>query len=198
MNPQEELTWLGIQQKDEESFARYYREHYAAFFLMACGYVRDARLAQEIVNDVFIKLWKDGARLRIDSSLKAYIYRAVINRSLNALDKHKRDRNNRKEWSRHREPGFQSRQIEVNELEIRLYKAIDQLPEQCRKVFKMSRFGEMKQQEIADRLGISIKTVKNHITYALRRLNSALGDTVTSYIFLAMTGTSLLLNILIH
>jgi RNA polymerase sigma-70 factor (ECF subfamily) len=66
--------------------------------------------------------------------------------------------------------------MEENELKISLYKAIDQLPEQCQKVFRMSRFEELKQQEIADRLGISIKTVKNHITHALKQLNKVLGD----------------------
>src|SRR5258708_39393941 len=68
------------------------------------------------------------------------------------------------------EQAGESRAIEVNELKIRLYQAIDQLPEQCQKVFRMSRFEELRQQEIADRLGISIKTVKNHITLALKQL----------------------------
>ncbi|HEV3323978.1 MAG TPA: sigma-70 family RNA polymerase sigma factor, partial [Puia sp.] len=54
------------------------------------------------------------------------------------------------------------------------YKAVDQLPEQCRKVFTMSRFEGLKQQEIADRLDISIKTVKNHITHALKQLSKVL------------------------
>ena len=176
MNPGEENTWRSIQQKDGQAFENYYKEHYKSFFLLACSYLKDAGLAQEIVNDLFITLWEDADTIRIESSLKSYIYRAIINRSLNALDKNKRARQHQKELSRRQEETFELREMEENELRVRLYKAIDQLPEQCQKVFRMSRFEELKQQEIADRLGISIKTVKNHITHALKQLNRVLGD----------------------
>ncbi len=176
MTPDEVNTWRSIQEKDRHTFETYYREHYKYFFLGACNYVKDAGLAQEIVNDVFVKIWEDGAKIRIESSLKAYIYRAVINRSLNAMDKNKRIRQEQKELSRLPEATVELRQMEDNELKLRLYQAIDQLPDQCRKVFRMSRFEGLKQQEIADQLDISIKTVKNHITHALKQLNKVLGD----------------------
>lgn len=176
MNPEEELTWRAIQQKDGQAFETYYKDHYKYFFLAACNYLKDAGQAQEIVNDVFMKLWEDASTMRIESSLRSYIYRAVINRSLNVLDKNKRDRQHQKELGRRPEESFELREMEENELRIRLYQAIDRLPEQCQKVFRMSRFEELKQQEIADQLGISIKTVKNHITHALKQLNTVLGD----------------------
>ncbi len=59
---------------------------------------------------------------------------------------------------------YELRDIETNELKVRLYKAIDELPQQCRKVFRMSRFENLKQQDIEAKLGISIKNEKNHIT----------------------------------
>lgn len=176
MTPDDVNTWRSIQAKDGHIFETYYKENYKYFFLGACNYVKDAGLAQEIVNDVFIKIWEDAAKIRIESSLKAYIYRAVINRSLNAMDKNKRVRQEQKELSRLPEATVESRQMEDNELKLRLYQAIDQLPEQCRKVFRMSRFEGLRQQEIADQLDISIKTVKNHITHALKQLNRVLGD----------------------
>jgi RNA polymerase sigma-70 factor (family 1) len=176
MNPDEEKIWRSIQQKDGQAFENYYKEHYKIFFLAACNYLRDASLAQEIVNDVFIRLWETADTIRIESSLKSYIYRSIINASLNALDRSKREQQNQKELGRRPENTLELRGLEEDELKIRLYKAIDQLPEQCRKVFRMSRFEELRQQEIADRLGISIKTVKNHITHALKQLNKVLGD----------------------
>jgi RNA polymerase sigma-70 factor (ECF subfamily) len=156
MNPDEEKTWRSIQQKDGQAFENYYKEHYKLFFLAACNYFKDTGLAEEIVNDVFVKLWEIADTIQIETSLKSYIYRAVVNRSLNDT--------------------YELKGMEDNELKISLYKAIDQLPEQCQKVFRMSRFEELKQQEIADQLGISIKTVKNHITHALKQLNKVLGD----------------------
>jgi len=176
MSPEEELTWSRIQQKDRQVFDLYYEEHYSGFFLMACKYLRDPALSEEIVNDVFVKLWQDGKQIRIESSLKAYIYRAVINRSIDALRTQNKYKENQLELRWRPEETVELREVEENELKVRIYKAIDELPPQARKVFMMSRFEELKQHEIADRLGISIKTVKNHISYALRHMSSALGD----------------------
>ena len=138
---------------------------------MACKYLKDSTLAEEIVNDVFLKIWEDGESIKIESSLKSYIYKAIINRSINALNKIKREPAPETDLTNIPEHGYEMRQIEENELAVKLYAAIDQLPDQCRKVFEMSRFEEMKQQDIADKLGISIKTVKNHITIALKQLS---------------------------
>jgi RNA polymerase sigma-70 factor (family 1) len=176
MNADEEKTWRSIQQKDEQAFEQYYKAHYRVFFLAAFGYLKDAGVAEEIVNDVFVRLWELADTIQIESSLKAYIYRSVINRSLNELDKTKRDQQNQVEFSRRPEDRVEIKAMEDNELKIKLYKAVDQLPEQCRKVFTMSRFEGLKQQEIADRLDISIKTVKNHITHALKQLSKVLAD----------------------
>src|SRR5262249_41089538 len=96
--------------------------------------------------------------------------------SLNELDRNKRERLRQEEFRHGRQEATDSREMEEDELKVRLYEAIDQLPEQCQRVFKMSRFEELKQREIADKLGISIKTVKNHITHALKVLNKVLGD----------------------
>jgi RNA polymerase sigma-70 factor (family 1) len=176
MNSDEEKIWRSIQRKDGKAFEIYYKEHYKYFFLAAFNYLRDAGLAQEIVNDVFVRLWEAADTIEIESSLRSYLYRAVINRSLNELDKNKRQQQHQRELSRLPEGSFELKGMEENELRMRLYRAIDQLPEQCQKVFRMSRFEELKQQEIADRLAISIKTVKNHITHALKQLNKVLTD----------------------
>jgi RNA polymerase sigma-19 factor, ECF subfamily len=182
MNPTEEITWRQIQQKDIRVFENYYKEHYKEFFLVSYKYVKTTALAQEIVNDVFVKIWEDAEKITIESSLKSYIYRSVINRSINALNKQKKELQNQRELAHLPEETYELKEIETNELKVKLYKAIDALPEQCKKVFLMSRFDNMKQQEIADKLGISIKTVKNHITNALKQLRNSTGYTVIIFI----------------
>lgn len=188
MQTDEEKIWSLIQQKDIRAFESYYKDHYRSFFLMALRLLKDAGRAEEIVNDVFVGLWEGGERITISFSLKSYIYRAVINRSINALHKQQKEKQYLQELAARPEETFELRQIEEQELKIRLYKAIDQLPEQCGKVFRMSRFEGLKQREIADRLGISIKTVKNHITIALKRLSKlsgyflVIGWIITGYI----------------
>lgn len=172
MDQREEIIWRGIQQKDKAIFEEYYKEHYKSFFLMACKYLKDTEKSAEIVNDVFLKIWHDGHEMKIESSLKSYLYKAIINRSLNVLKKNKTE-GHHVDLSQAENEEYETRQIEENELMVKLYAAIDRLPDKCRQVFELSRFEELKQQEIADRLGISIKTVKNHITLALKQLNRA-------------------------
>jgi RNA polymerase sigma-70 factor (family 1) len=197
MNPEEEGIWRSIQRREGKAFDKFYLENYKNFLLAAFKYLQDSGLAQEVVNDVFIKIWENAESIGIESSLKAYVYRAVINRSLDVIDKNKRHQLHQRELSRLPEGTFELRDMEENELKIRLYQAIDQLPQQCQKVFRMSRFEDLKQREIADRLGISIKTVKNHITHALKQLNKALtdGDSLPLWIALVTGFLSLRLGL---
>jgi RNA polymerase sigma-70 factor (ECF subfamily) len=173
MDPSEEIIWKQIQKKDNKAFESYYKMHYKSFYLMAFRYLKNTEQAEEVVNDVFMKIWEDGNKISIDSSLKSYIYRAIINRSLNEIQKNKKDLNLAIDLYNTQEESYELREIEENELKIKLFKAIDLLPEQCKKVFQLSRFEELKQQEIADKLGISIKTVKNHITHALKEISKS-------------------------
>jgi RNA polymerase sigma-70 factor (ECF subfamily) len=173
MDRADDAIWKRIQQKDIKTFESYYKEHYKAFYLMACKYLKDSKLAEEVVNDVFMKIWEDGANIIIAVSLKSYIYKAVINRSINLQQKIKKEEQQHANMDIIPDEGYELRQIEENELKMKLYAAIDQLPAQCKKVFEMSRFEELKQQEIADKLGISIKTVKNHITHALKEISKS-------------------------
>jgi len=170
MNPTEEIIWQQIRERNIPVFESYYKEHFKEFFLVAHKYVKSVPVAQEIVNDVFVKIWEDAGRIMIESSLKAYIYKAVVNRSINTLNKQQKEKENQRELERLPVTYYEEKQIEANELKVQLYKAIDNLPDQCKKVFQLSRFEGLRQEEIANRLGISIKTVKNHITHALKVL----------------------------
>ena len=185
MDLKEETIWKNIQQKDLGTFEGFYKEHYKSFFLLACKYIKDSVQAQEIVNDVFLKIWEDGTKINIETSLKSYIYKAVINRCINAFNKNKRVLMKETDLSTIPDESYELKQIEENELKVKLYAAIDQLPSQCRKVFEMSRFEELKQQEIADKLGISIKTVKNHITIALKHLSISVLNYFVMLVFIA-------------
>jgi RNA polymerase sigma-70 factor (ECF subfamily) len=184
MAPEEELIWRQIQKKDTKAFESYYKMHYKSFFVMACRYLKSTEQAEEIVNDVFMKIWEDGNKISIDSSLKSYIYRAIINRSLNEIQKNKKDFNLAVDIFNTQEESYELRQIEENELRIKLFDAIELLPDQCKKVFQLSRFEELKQQEIADKMGISIKTVKNHITHALKTISKSIDGFVVAAIII--------------
>lgn len=134
--------------------------------------------AEEIVQQVFYSLWTKRESIDITSTLKSYLYKAVHNSSLNKIKQGKV----RQMYAEHQkataitETHSSSQILQGKELEALINNAIDELPEQCGIVFRMSRFGNMKYAEIADELNISVKTVENHMGKALKLMREKLKD----------------------
>ena len=145
--------------------------HYAA--RLADG---DVDEAEDMVQQVFVKIWEQRARLDIAWSLKAYLYKTVHNAALNRL----RAAHTRSKYLEFNAAQLENEQVTpdhaASELNERLQKALDLLPPQCRHVFELSRFEELKYREIAAQLGISIKTVETQMGKALRIMRLQLAD----------------------
>ncbi|WP_432712068.1 sigma-70 family RNA polymerase sigma factor, partial [Pedobacter sp.] len=127
-------------------------------------------IAEEIVQDVFLKLWEDKALLPTIISLKPYLYRSVINASINAVNRQRNIEKHHEKIAEHDSHHDIDVLDEQNALIVQLYREIELLPEKCRKVFKLSRLEGLKYRDIALQLGISEKTVENHMSNALRIL----------------------------
>jgi RNA polymerase sigma-70 factor (ECF subfamily) len=161
-----------------QSFDFIYTEHYASLFKYAYTIVSDEVLAEEMVHQVFLKMLEKNDSVIISTSLKSYLYRSVHNECLNYI-KHEKVKeahiaNTHTRLNYHTETP--SRTMQYKELKEVLHAAINELPEQCRTIFQMSRFDELKYAEIAIELGISIKTVENQIGKALKKLRVQLAD----------------------
>ena len=166
-----------IRSGDEAAFDAVFRQwyeplcHYAA--RLADG---DMDEAEDLVQQVFVKIWEQRARLDIAWSLKAYLYKTVHNAALNRL----RAARTRAKYLEFNAAQLENEQVPpdhaASELKERLQKALDLLPPQCRHVFELSRFEELKYREIADQLGISIKTVETQMGKALRIMRLQLAD----------------------
>jgi RNA polymerase sigma-70 factor (ECF subfamily) len=135
--------------------------------------------ARDIVQDIFVRLFTDRHKLQITISLKAYLFKAVHNACLNQLNQHK-------VRSRHHDflaidlpSTVDNDLIVMAELEEKIRTTVEQLPEQCRKIFCMNRYEGKKNGEIAAALGISIRTVETQISKALAILRSNLGEFLT-------------------
>ena len=178
VQPTEQDVIEAIRQGDERAYEVVFRQHYAPLCRYARQFLSDSDEAEEEVQAMFLALWERRDSLIITTSLKSYLFRAVHNRCLNRI-KHLAIRDEHRQHTLYMgETGAESpvHTLLGDELAERLQVAIQKLPEQCRLAFTLSRFDELKYQEIADQLGISIKTVENQIGKALRMLRTELSD----------------------
>jgi RNA polymerase sigma-70 factor (ECF subfamily) len=162
----------------EQAFEQVFKSNFKSLHAYAYTIVKDDIMAEEIVQNVFCRLWERKLKVEIETSLAAYLYRSVYHESLNYL-KHLKVRAayNSYEQSRMKnDVDNAEKKMLLGDLEKRLNVALSELPEQCRTIFQMSRFEELKYHEIADRLGLSVKTIENQMGKALRLLRLKLVD----------------------
>ncbi len=186
-----------IRQGDKEVFKKLFEIYYYRLFLYAKSYVEDADTAKDIVQDLFINLWEKKKNLVITSSLSSYFFRAIHNRSIQFL-RHK------KVISKHKEKhmlkikeaeilyntsvDFTFSEVQFNEIRDILNRTYSSLPGKTREVFRLSRQEARSNQDIAETLNISIKTVEYYITKALKIFHSALKDYFIIFVLLLIPG----------
>lgn len=170
----------------EADFEHIFRSHFRALHAYACTIIRDEDAAEDIVQNTFYKLWEKRDQIQILQSVSAYLYRAVYHESLNYL-KHAKVKKNHQSYvaSRPQQNEGPAGQTALRELESRLETALRELPEQCRTIFQKSRFEELKYREIADEMGLSVKTVENQMGKALRLLRLKLADFLPAMLVIA-------------
>lgn len=160
----------------EDLFRAYFQSLYAYAFLT----VRDGQLAEEIVQQVFCRLWEKWSTIAVHTSLNAYLYKAVHNECLQQQrrKKHQTRYQSHVVWQEKqvRAGDPSSERLQQKELERRFYQALERLPGQCRLVFQLHRFAGMKYPEIARKLDISLKTVESQMAKALKRLRTSLAE----------------------
>jgi RNA polymerase sigma-70 factor (ECF subfamily) len=193
MTENEKDLFEGIRTGDEAAFKVIYNRYIQRLYYFIHEYVPYDDIVENIIQETMMVLWVKRSELAADTNLGAYLFTIAKNNCLYKL----RDR-------RYQQQLFQS--VEISELELKLNmdaievldtsqltfsemehiieNTLEQLPPQCRKVFKLSRFENRKNKEIAEELGISEKTVEGHITKALKVLRSALKDYLPFITFL--------------
>ncbi len=164
----------------KEEFEILFRSHYGMLVNFANSFLQDLDSAQEIVQDVFIRLWEKRAEVDPQKSVKSYLYSSVRNRSLNYIRDHKKFRNEYLDIEQALDAEFAVEIAGKSNLEERIEQALQKLPPKCRQIFEMSRFEEKKYKVIAGELNISPKTVEAQMSKALRIMRAELQD----YLFL--------------
>ncbi|GHU95156.1 DNA-directed RNA polymerase sigma-70 factor [Bacteroidia bacterium] len=173
----EDLT-AQIKIGDQQAYEAVFKSWYEPLCAYACSLLHNMDDAEEVTQKMFCTLWDKRAMLDVQTSLKAYLYKAVHNACLNHI-KHRKVRNmyQTEFLHSHEESDNRSSNLLIySELELALQRAVEQLPAQCRAAFVLSREEQLSYPEIAERLHISRNTVENHISKALRLLRQALKE----------------------
>jgi len=178
----------GLCRGDETAFDALFRAYYTPLCRYAASLTDgDLDEAEDIVQQAFVRLWEQRGTLDIAWSFRAYLYKTVHNRCLNRL----RDAKTRERYKIYNAQQMEQQAAHTPEPEPelveRLQRALATLPEQCRRIFELSRFEELKYREIADQLDISIKTVETQMGKALRLMRLQMADYLTALLCIIST-----------
>ncbi|MEM6378987.1 MAG: RNA polymerase sigma-70 factor [Bacteroidota bacterium] len=177
INSDESLI-ASIQQGDYKAFEQLFHRYYMPLCLHAKGLIRCEYRAEEIVSDVFIKVWKNRANIQITTKIRYYLYTGVRNQAVDYLRKQIRERNYQGDLNSDYQSNYHCpHEILIGEeFEARVNEAIASLPPQGKRIFILSRDKGLKYREIAEQLKISIKTVETHMRRSLIHLRACLLD----------------------
>lgn len=193
--PEQKIVSL-LKRGDESAYRYLYDHHYVLLCRFANDLLQDSFWAETIVEDTIFHIWEIRDNFDIQVSLRSYLLRAVRNRCLNHLQKESQKREirfSRLTTEEQTVPEFAETPehplgvLLEQELENEIIKAVDALPEECKLVFKKSRFEHKKNEDIASELNISVNTVKYHIKKALSSLRGELGHYLISILLLTLS-----------
>ncbi len=171
---EDNALFLLLKKRDKEAFSTIYQKYHRYLYALALKYLKNTQMAEDAVQHVFVKLWESTHKIHIEINLKNYLYTMTKNYILNTI----RDR--KEEISLHYAnaqveiPGHDDLMKKVEEQQIQnlLYEQIDLLPPQKKEVCMRKLKTSDSNQQIADKMGISVHTVKSHYQESLKILRS--------------------------
>lgn len=165
---------------DKRALQVLFEQYYKGVCQVISRFIRDSALVEDLAQEVFIRFWEKREQIVINTSVQAYLRRMAVNEALGWLRRHQKF--TEEEFSPDMAYGGHDDSAEEQFVQAELHQsvtsAINTLPPKCRTVFQLSRFEELTYQEIADQMGISIKTVENQMGKALKLLRERLSDLI--------------------
>jgi RNA polymerase sigma-70 factor, ECF subfamily len=157
-------------------FDSLFSKYYAQLVRFAMGYLHDGPAAEEMVQDVFVRIWENAPRIEIETSILAYLYTSVRNQALNFIKHENIKKKYEQEQALFVNADANDFEEKVNLKFFRQLLAITvgSLPEKCREIFEMAKFEGLTYDEIAEYLQVSEKTVENQMGIALKKLRDAM------------------------
>jgi RNA polymerase sigma-70 factor (ECF subfamily) len=178
MNRQEEqILFEKIKTGDEKAFEALFRHYYPHLCLYATRILKNDSAAEEIVQDLFVRLWEKRKKTEIETSVKHYLFRAVKNQCLNYIKHNKIKKDYSQKFLAETESAALNDNFETHtELFQKMEESIAELPEKRQEIFRLNRQEGLKYREIAEKLNISIKTVETQMGLAMKTLREKLRD----------------------
>ena len=167
-----------IRKGDIKQFESLFRSSYASLVKYAKTLIKDHDTAEEIVQDLFFRIWQNKEKIKIESSLNGYLFRSVHNSCLHHIEHMKVIERHEQEmtFSQNDESESPAEILQYKELQSKIARTIEKLPERCGQIFCMNRFEGLKYAEIAEKLAVSIKTVEANMGKALKEFRKALAE----------------------
>lgn len=170
-----------LQSGDEAALTVLYHKFWQPLFMASYNILKDKELCEDVIQDIFMNIWHNREKLEIHTSLKSYLYACARYQVFNQIKKNK-DKI-RVELFEELNTRFQNTTPETQLMHEELVKhinmVVNNLPEKCQLVYKLSREEQLSHKEIAERLDISAKTVENHITKALKTIRLSMGTSTS-------------------
>lgn len=178
MEEKEISVFRKMQQGDPSALEYFFQEYMELLYYRALGYVKEPLVAEDIVQEVFIRFWDNRQKVDISVSVAGYLTRSVVNSAKNYLEHISVRQRYEKEFlsenpDKAEEPSEEAEDLEqLEQLRERLKIFVDSLPEKCREIFLLACIEGLKYREVAERLGVSVNTVKTQVKSAYAKLRS--------------------------
>ncbi len=167
----------GLKKGDKKVFHEIFDTYYEPLCRYCMLRIPSQEDAEEIVQDIFVKLWAKRHELGINLSLRAYLYRSALNKIINYGDHRKIRQIHQEHVLLHNNSANDAANpLLEHEIQVLAAQAVDAMPEKRREVYLLSRQQGLKYNEIAEKLGVSVKTVEAHLSKALEQLRLHLKD----------------------
>jgi len=168
---------------DQEAFTQLYRHYWKDLFVTAANVLRGKEEAADVVQDVFLSLWKRRHELKIECSLAAYLQTSARYKAIHYIEKNITRRDYLAlltDVAVNTLPASAEVRLQLKEVQKAIHETVARMPPKMQEVYRLSRHEHLSHKEIADRLGISAETVKKHIQHAMHMIKLALGYTSVS------------------
>lgn len=186
----DQLIIEGLARRDRVIFDYLFNYYYSSLCAFSMQYIDDHKSVEDLVQDFFVYLWIESPKLQIRTSLKSYLFSAIKNRCLDYQKHHKITEKYRNYilFSANEDDNSTEHFLSESELRLAIQKSIGKLPPRCREIFEQSRLHGLLNQEIAEKLDISKRTVELQISNALKILRKELAEFLPAWLVIWLIG----------